>query len=99
MFHGSWTRLILLREFTLWVAVTMQSFKLTAITAAEKCTLFLDNVKFSRLDVKFLQSLWSVKCRSRVPGHGACLKSMPLTITMQVFILPAITAAEKSTMM
>ena len=25
------------------------------------------------LDMKFLQSQWSMKCRSRVPGHGACL--------------------------
>ena len=24
------------------------------------------------LDMKFLQSQWSVKCWSRVPGHGAC---------------------------
>ena len=25
------------------------------------------------LDVKILQSKWSMKCRSRVLGHGACL--------------------------
>ena len=25
------------------------------------------------LFVKLLQSQWSVTCRSRVPGHGACL--------------------------
>ena len=25
------------------------------------------------LDVKFLQSQWSVKCLSRVQGHDACL--------------------------
>ena len=25
------------------------------------------------LDVKFGQSQWSVKCRTRVPGQGACL--------------------------
>ena len=24
-------------------------------------------------DVKFCQSQWSIKCRSRIPGHGACL--------------------------
>ena len=39
-----------------------------------------------------------MKCRSRVPGHRACLKRMSSTITLQVFILPAITAAEKSTL-
>ena len=25
------------------------------------------------LDVKFRRSQWSMKCRSRIPGHGACL--------------------------
>ena len=25
------------------------------------------------LDIKFCQSQWSVKCRSRVTGQGACL--------------------------
>ena len=25
------------------------------------------------IKVKFCQSQWSTKCRSRVPGHGACL--------------------------
>ena len=55
------------------------------------------DLKFYRLDIKFGQSQWSVKYRSMVPGHGACLKSMSRTITMQVFILPATTAAEKST--
>ena len=25
------------------------------------------------INVKFCQSQWSVKCRTRVPGHGACL--------------------------
>ena len=39
-----------------------------------------------------------MKCRSRVPVHGACLKSLTKTITMQGFILPAITAAEKCTL-
>ena len=38
-----------------------------------------------------------MKCRSRAPGHGACLKSVSRTITMQGFILAAITAAEKCT--
>ena len=33
------------------------------------------------LDVIFLQSEWSVKCRSRVPGHGAWLKSVSQMIT------------------
>ena len=49
---------------------------------------------YSRLDVKF-PSQWSRKCRSR--GHGVCLKSVSRTITMQGFILTAITAAEKCT--
>ena len=31
------------------------------------------DVKFSKLNVKFWQSQWSVKCRSRVVGYGACL--------------------------
>ena len=32
---------------------------------------------------------------SRALGHGVCLKSVSRTITVQGFILPAITAAEK----
>ena len=36
-----------------------------------------------------------MKCRSRVPGHGACLKSLSRTITKQGFTLVAITTAEK----
>ena len=59
----------------------------------------------SRLDTNFLdssakfwQSRWSVNLKSRAPGIGACLKSVSKTITMQNFILPAITAAEKSTL-
>ena len=36
-------------------------------------------------------------CRSRAPGQGACLKSKSRTITMQGFILTAISAAEKCT--
>ena len=43
----------------------------------------------SRLDIKCCQSQWSVKCRSRVPDHYACLKSMSRAITMQAFILAA----------
>ena len=56
------------------------------------------DIQFSSLNLKLWQCQWSVKCRSRVPGHGACLKSMSRTITMQLFILHAITAAEKSTL-
>ena len=40
---------------------------------------------------------WSGKCRSRAPGHVARLKSVSRTITMQDFILTAITPAEKCT--
>ena len=49
----------------------------------------------SRLDIKFGQSQWSVKSRSRAPGQGSCLKSVSRTITMQGFILTANTAAKK----
>ena len=42
----------------------MQGFILTAIAAAEKCTLN------SRLDIKFRQSEWSMKRRSWANGHG-----------------------------
>ena len=52
----------------------------------------------SRLNIKFLQSRWSVKCRSRVPGHGAWLLSVSRTINIQGIILPDITAAEKCTL-
>ena len=58
---------------------------------AEKCTIF------PRLNIKFWQSRWSIKCRSRAPHHIVWLL---MTITMQGFILPAITAitvAEKCT--
>ena len=57
--------------------ITMQGFILPAITVVEKCTLFLD-------DVKFWQSRWSMKCRSRAPGHGAWLLSVSRTITMHL---------------
>ena len=52
---------------------------------------------FSRLNIKFY-SQWSVKRRSRASGHGACLKSLSWIITVQGFILPAITAAEICTL-
>ena len=52
----------------------------------------------SRHDIKFGQSQWSVKSRSRDPGQGACLKSVSRTITMQGFILTANTAAKKLTL-
>ena len=58
----------------------MQGFILTAIIAAEKCILILD-------EVKYRQSQWTVKCRSRAPGQDVCLKSKSRTITMQDFIL------------
>ena len=66
----------------------MQDFIFTAITAAERHNN-------SRLDIKFCQSQWSMKCRSRAPGHSACFKSVSRTATVQGFILAAITAAEK----
>ena len=39
-----------------------------------------------------------IECRSRAPGHGACLKSMSRTITMQGFIILAIIGTEKDTL-
>ena len=50
------------------------------------------------LDVKFSQSQWSVKCRSRVLGHGAYLKSMSRKITMQGFLILAIIGTDKDTL-
>ena len=50
------------------------------------------------LDVKFSQSQWSVKYKSMVPGHGACLYSMSRTITVQCFIILAIIGTEKDTL-
>ena len=49
--------------------VTMQCFILpsTCITATEKCTLF------SRLNIKFWQSRWSMKYRSRAQSHSVWL--------------------------
>ena len=52
----------------------------------------------SRLNIKFGQSRWSMKCGLRAPSHIVWLLR---TITMQGFILPAITAitvAEKCTL-
>ena len=47
----------------------MQGFMILAIIGTKKGTFKLVFL----LDVKFRHSQWSVKCRSRVPGHGACL--------------------------
>ena len=49
----------------------------------------------SRLDVKFYQSQWSMKCRSRAQGHCEFLKSATRTIVVQGFILAATTLAKK----
>ena len=43
-------------------------------------------------------SQWRVKCKSREPGQCACLLSMSRTITMQGFIILAIIATEKHTL-
>ena len=56
------------------------------------------NELYFKTRCKFWQSQWSVKWRSRALGLGACLKSVSRTITVQGFILPDITAAEKSTL-
>ena len=60
----------------------------TAITAIENCTLILD----------WTLNHWSMKYRSRAPGHGACSKSVSRVIIMQDFILTAITATQKYTL-
>ena len=66
--------------------ITMQGFRLTAITNVEK----------TKLRCKNFQSQWTVKYRTRVLGKGACLKGMSRTITMQGFRLAAITGVEKT---
>ena len=66
--------------------ITMQGFRLAAITDVEK----------TKLRRKNFQSQWTVKYRSRVLGQGACLNSMSRTITMQGFRLTAITDVEKT---
>ena len=55
--------------------ITMRRFMILAIIGTEKDTSIL-------LEVKFGQSQWSIKSRSRVPVHGACLKSMSRKIPM-----------------
>ena len=55
----------------------MQGLTLTAITAAGNtllCTLVTNSLCYSH---------WSVKSRSNLPCHIACLKSMLRTISMQ----------------
>ena len=67
--------------------MTMQGLTLAAIIAAEKQTLMLESMQNYVISFK---SHWSVKCRSRAPGHSACLKDMLRTITMQGLTLAAI---------
>ena len=43
----------------------------------------------SSLDIKFGQSQWSMKRRSRAPGHCVCSKSVWSTITMLRFHTPS----------
>ena len=50
----------------------------------------------SRLDIKFGQSQWSMKCRSSAPCHSKWFLSVSRAIAMH--ILPPITAAEKCTL-
>ena len=45
----------------------MQGFMILGIIDTEKDTLVFV------LNYEIRQSQWSVKCMSRVPGHGACL--------------------------
>ena len=47
------------------------------------------------LDVKLLQKLWSMKCRSMVLGYGACLWNMLKRIAMQSFMTQAIIGTEE----
>ena len=59
----------------------MQGFILTAIAAAEKCTLILESVEREK--------------KVKGTGQEACFKSVSRTNTMQGFIFTATTAAEK----
>ena len=68
----------------------MQGFMILAIIDTEK--------DFTGHEMKFRQSQWSVKCRIRVMGHGACLKIMSRTVTMQGFLILAIIGNEKDTL-
>ena len=66
--------------------ITMQGFRLAAVSDVEK----------TKLRHKNYQSQWTVKYRSREPGKGACLKGMSRTITMQGFRLAAISDVKKT---
>ena len=66
--------------------ITLQGFRLAAVTDVEK----------TKLQRKNFQSQWTVKYRSRVLGQGACLKYMSRTITVQGYRLAAITDVEKN---
>ena len=69
----------------------MQGLSIAAITATEKHTLMLDDIKS--------QSHSSAKSKSRLTSHSACLKSMSRIITMQGVTLASVTASKKRTLM
>ena len=77
--------------------ITMQGFILTDSyhCCREINFIFRLEVNFVDLMQNFNKVQWSMKWRSRAPGQGACLKSVPRTITMQAFIPTATTAAAK----
>ena len=66
--------------------ITMQGFRLAAISDVEK----------TKLRHQDFQSQWTEKYKSRAPGQGACFKGMSRTITMQGFRLAAISDVEKT---
>ena len=43
----------------------------------------------SRLNIKFGQRQWSVKCRSRAPGHGVCSNRVSSTAYYARFHTPS----------
>ena len=89
--------------------MTMQGFMVLGIIGTEKDTLVFylkwnsDKVNgvwnigqvYWVTDVKFWQRQLSMKCRSRVQGHGACLLSMSRKMTMQGIMILAIKGTEK----
>ena len=79
--HGAW--LLSVSEGRLLCKVSY-----TQLSLFQRNALYL-------LDVNFLQSQWSMKCRSRAQGHGVWLLSVSRMIAMQGSILPDITVCRK----
>ena len=67
------------------MAITMQGFTLTAITAEK-----------TKLRHKNLQNQWTVKYRCKALGQCVCGNGVSRAITMQGFTLTSITGAENT---